>query len=112
MAASELETVLNGLKEQGIGSALVSSDGKILAATMALDDISTSNLVSFSNTCDSLLKRNEDMQKEIEINFQNGKLVIIPLDKSYLCAIVTRIEDKSKVRDCATSLSKILQGGA
>ena len=106
--AGEIEILLNEMKGAGIAGAVLSADGAIIASTLALNDIAVSNLTSFANVCDALLQKAEDRQREIEVNFANSRLMIIPIGERYFCALVNSIEDKPKVREYAARAAELV----
>ncbi len=106
--AGDTEALLNEMKGIGIGGAVLTSEGTVVASTLALNDISVSNLTSFANVCDALLRKAEDRQREIEVNFANSRLMIIPIGERYFCALVNSIEDKPKVREYAARAARLV----
>jgi len=99
--ASELENILNEMKERGIGGAVVRVDGVAVASTIALNDVSSGLLSSVANVSDAMMKKADDEQKEIEISFDGLILVMIPLKNHIFCGMIKERDEKKIVQEYA-----------
>ncbi|MEW6749191.1 MAG: hypothetical protein AB1295_05790 [Candidatus Micrarchaeota archaeon] len=98
---TELETILNQMKERGIGGAVVRADGVAVASTIALNDVSAGLIASVANVSDALMKKADDEQKEIEISFDGLILVMIPVKGHLFCGMIKEREEKKIVQEFA-----------
>ena len=92
-----LEALLNQMKDEGIGGAVVRVDGVQVASTIALNDVSSGLLALVSNSSDALMKKMGDQQKELEISFGDQILVMVPIDDHVFCGLVKSREEKKTV---------------
>ncbi len=104
----EIETLLNEMKDKGIGGALIRVDGVIVHSTIALNDVTPGLLASVANTSDAMVRRMEDTQKEVEISFGGLILVIIPVKNHLFCGMVKDREEKKIVIEYAQKAKQYL----
>jgi hypothetical protein len=107
--AGELEALLNELKAKGIGGAVVRVDGVPVTSTMAINEISAGLIASVANISDALMKKSDDIQKEVEITFDDQTLVIVPLNNHLFCGLVKDKEDKKIVIEYADKAAPYLK---
>lgn len=105
---SELESLLNEMKEQGFSGAVVRKDGVPIYSTLALNDVSANLMASVANVSDALLKRVDDAPENMELVFKNLIVVIVPVKNSLFCAVVNDRKHKSTVLDFAKKAEKYL----
>lgn len=100
--AGEIEKILNDMKEHGIGGALVRVDGVPVYSTIALNDISAGLLASVSNVSDALMKKMDDEQKDIEVAFGAGLiLIMVPMKNHIFCGMIKDRDEKKTVLEYA-----------
>ena len=99
--ATQLEALLNEMKEKGYGGAVVQVDGTVVHSTIALNELSSGLLSSVTNVSDAILKRMDDQQKEVEVSFGGLILVMVPLKSYIFCAMVKDREEKKIVLEYA-----------
>lgn len=105
---AELETILNEMKDKGIGGAIVRMDGVLVQSTIALSDTGSNLISSITNISDAILKRMEDSQKDIEVNFGGLILVMVPVNQHIFCGLVKDREEKKIVLDYAQKAKSYL----
>jgi len=109
MADPSLETLLNEMKGNGIGGAIIRVDGVPLCSTIALDDTTSGLVSSVSNVSDAIMKRNGDEQKELEISFGGLILVMVPINRYIFCGLVKSRDEKKTVLDYAQTARPYLK---
>ncbi|MBD3210111.1 hypothetical protein GF318_01900 [Candidatus Micrarchaeota archaeon] len=104
-----MEDILNEMKERGIGGAVVQLDGTIVHSTIALNDVSAGLISSVSNVSDAIMKRSGDVQKEVEVSFGGGLiLVMVPVKKHIFCGMIKNRENKKEVLEYARQAQEFL----
>ncbi len=106
--SDEPTSILEGMKEQGVAGAIVRADGIIVHATMPLTDAAAGMLASASNITAALMKRADDVPREIEITFGSTILVLIPVGAYVFCGSVKDREQKKVIREYADKARKAL----
>ena len=104
---ADAETILNDMKDEGVSGAIVQKDGKLLATTIQMDDISAGVLSSLTNISDAILKKQEDKQQLMELRYTDKTIVIIPLSKSRLFGVTTSKEQKQTIIKYAKMASRL-----
>jgi len=104
-----LEALLNQMKENGIGGAVVRVDGVQVASTLALNDVSSGLISLVSNTSDALMKKMGDAQKELEVSFGDQILVMVPINDHVFCGLVRSREEKKTVLAYAQKAKEYLK---
>ncbi len=104
----ELDDLLNEMKNEGIGGAVIRNDGVKVASTIALDDVASGLLSSLSNVSDAMLKRSGDAQESVEISYQNEILVVVPVKNHIFCAMIKDRSQKEKVLEYAKKAQSFL----
>jgi len=99
--ATQLEALLNEMKEKGYGGAVIQVDGAVVHSTIALNELSSGLLASVANVSDAILKRMDDTQKEVEVAFGGMILVMVPLKNYIFCGMVKDREEKKIVLEYA-----------
>lgn len=99
--SAEIGTLLNEMKDKGIGGALIQLDGVVVQSTVALNDISSGLLASVSNVSDAMMRKTDDRQKEVEVSFGGLILVMIPIKSYIFCGLVKDREEKKIVTEYA-----------
>ena len=94
---SELEDILNRMKAEGIGGGLLKKDGILVYSTIALQDVVPSIIATSSNISDALLQRMKNEQREIEITFSNGIIVMSPMNQYIFFGVAKTKEEKKKI---------------
>jgi len=107
--AGEIEGILNQMKEQGVGGAVVRNDGVPVHSTIALNDVSAGLLSSVSNISDALMKKSGDQQKEVEIAFDSLILVVVPLENHIFCGVIKSRDEKKTVLEYAEKARPFLK---
>jgi hypothetical protein len=105
---AEIEAILNEMKGDGIGGALLRIDGVSVHSTLALSELSTGLIASMANVSDAIMKKMDDRQKQIELAFENSVLVIVPMDGYIFCGMVKTKEEKRLVLEYAEKARKTL----
>ena len=105
--SAEIGTLLNEMKDKGIGGALIQLDGVVVQSTVALNDISSGLIASVSNVSDAMMRNTDDKQKEVEVSFGGLILVMIPIKSYIFCGLVKDREEKKIVAEYAQK-AKIL----
>lgn len=106
--SAELETLLNEMKEKGIGGAIVQVDGVVIQSTIAINDVSSGLLSSVANVSDAMMKKMNDTQKEIEVSFGGLILVMVPLKNYIFCGMVKDREQNKIVIEYAQKAKGLL----
>lgn len=106
--AGEFETILNEMKEKGIGGAVVKVDGTIVHSTIALNELNAGLMSSVSNISDALMKKAKDKQEEIEISFGDLILVMVPVNNHIFCGMIKKREEKKTVLEYAQKAKKYM----
>ena len=106
--SAELETLLNEMKEKGIGGAVVQVDGVVVQSTIAINDVSSSLLSSVANVADAMMKKMDDTQKEVEISFGGLILVMVPIKNHIFCGLVKDREEKKVVTEYAQKAKNLI----
>ncbi|MBU0590943.1 hypothetical protein KKF81_00140 [Candidatus Micrarchaeota archaeon] len=99
--SAELETLLNEMKDNGIGGAVLKNDGTTVFTTIALNDVSSGLLASVVNVSDAMHKKMEDTQKEMEVSFGGLILVMVPMKNHIFCGMVKSRDEKKIVLEYA-----------
>ena len=100
--ATQLEALLGEMKEKGYGGAVIQVDGAVVHSTIAINELSAGLLSSVANISDAILKRMNDTQKEVEVVFGGGMiLVMVPLKSYIFCGMVKDREEKKVVLEYA-----------
>ena len=100
--------LLEEMKAQGITGAIIRTDGIIIHSTIGITDAGAGLLSSVANVTDALMKRANDVPKEMEITFPNLIYVIIPLDTHLFCGAVKSRDQKKTVREFADKARSVL----
>lgn len=106
--SAEVGTLLNEMKDKGIGGALIQLDGVVVQSTVALNDISSGLLASVSNVSDAMMRKTDDRQKEVEVSFGGLILVMIPIKSYIFCGLVKDREEKKIVTEYAQKAKTLL----
>ncbi|MFH1520848.1 MAG: hypothetical protein ABID61_04335 [Candidatus Micrarchaeota archaeon] len=106
--SAEISTLLNEMKDKGIGGALIQLDGVVVQSTVALNDISSGLLASVSNVSDAMIRKTDDRQKEVEVSFGGLILVMIPIKDHIFCGLVKDREEKKIVTEYAQKAKTLL----
>ncbi|MEM3075921.1 MAG: hypothetical protein QW590_03790, partial [Candidatus Bilamarchaeaceae archaeon] len=91
---TEIEKVLNKMKNAGIPGGLVRSDGVLIKATIALGDVGPTIIARAANISDAMLRREGNTQKEVEIGFEKYTIVIVPISTYIFFGIAKTKEEK------------------
>ncbi len=94
---SELEDILNRMKAEGIGGGLLKKDGTLMYSTIALQEVVPSIIATSSNISDALLQRMKNEQREVEITFSNGIIVMSPMNQYIFFGVAKTKEEKKKI---------------
>lgn len=97
----EIETLLNAMKDKGVGGALLRVDGVPVHSTLALSELSTGLIASMANVSDAIMKKMDERQKQMELAFENSVLVIVPMGNYVFCGMVRTKEEKRLVLEYA-----------
>jgi len=92
-----IEEILNEMKAEGIGGALVRKDGVVIYSTVALPDVAPGLIARCSNISDALMSKIQDTQKENEITFSNGTIVAVPMKKFIFYGVAKTKDEKRKI---------------
>lgn len=103
-----LETLLNELKEKGIGSAVVQVDGVPVASTIALKEADAALFASVANVADAIMKRDGDSPTELELSFGGLILVIVPVKSHLFCGMIQDRSNKKTVIEYAQKAQEFL----
>ena len=104
----ELESLLNELKEKGIGGAVVRLDGVPVASTIGMRDVDIGLFASVSNVADALMKGEGDKQSEIEISFGGLIVVIVPIKDHIFCGMIKDRSEKDIILEYAQKAKQFL----
>jgi predicted regulator of Ras-like GTPase activity (Roadblock/LC7/MglB family) len=105
---SELEDILNRMKAEGIGGGILKKDGTALYSTIALHEVVPSVIATSSNIPDALLRRMKNEQKEVEITFSNGILVISPMGQYLFFGVAKTKEEKRKILEYSQLARRVI----
>lgn len=95
----KIEEILNEMKNEGIGGALIRKDGVVVHSSIALSDIAPGMLARCSNISESMLGTFKNTQKEVEIAFTGGTVVLVPMKTFVFCGIAKSKDEKRKIVD-------------
>ena len=95
--SGKIEEILNEMKTEGIGGALVRKDGVVIHSTVALPDAAPGLIARCSNISDALMAGMKNSQKEVEISFSGGTIVSVPMKNYIFYGIAKSKEEKKKV---------------
>lgn len=104
----DLETLLNDMKKEGIGAAVIRNDGVTVSSTIALNDVASGVLSSLANVSDAMLKRSGDKQESIEIAYKNEIVVVVPIKNHIFCGVIKDRSEKNKVLEFAKKAESFL----
>jgi len=96
-----VETILNEMKEQGIGGAVVQADGVPMASTIALKESDAGLFASVANVAEAIMQRDGDTPQEMELSFGGLLLVLVPIDNHIFCGLIKDREQKKIVLEYA-----------
>ncbi|MBU0532566.1 hypothetical protein KKB44_03670 [Candidatus Micrarchaeota archaeon] len=105
---TEVEAILNEMKEKGIGAAVVQVDGTIVHSTIALNNLSAGLLASICNISDAIMKKMNDKQKEVEVSFGGLILVMVPMNNHIFCGMIKNRESKKEVLEYAEKAKALI----
>ena len=103
-----VEEILNTMKEQGIAGAVVRSDGVPVASTIALKESDAGLFALVANSADAILKKMDDMPKEIEVSFDTLLLIMVPVKNHVFCALIKDRSQKDMVLEYAKQAAEQL----
>ncbi|MFH1222626.1 MAG: hypothetical protein V1492_06105 [Candidatus Micrarchaeota archaeon] len=106
--ATEVENLLNKMKEAGIGGGLLQKDGVVVKATVALGDTAPTLLTRVVNASDAMLQREGNTQKEVEITFGGETIVIVPMATYLFFGIAKTKEEKRAILDFSKQAESVL----
>ncbi len=106
--SDEPGAVLDDMKIHLVNGAIVRADGVIVHSTMPLTDAAAGMMASAANITDALMKRSNDVPREIEITFGSNILVMIPIGAYIFCGSVKDREQKKIIREYAEKARKAL----
>jgi len=99
--AGELETLLEEMKGQGMGAAVIRMDGVVVHSTLALNDVSASLISSITNITKAMMEKMDDQQAELEITFDTALYLIVPGKENVFLAMLKSREEKKKALEYA-----------
>jgi len=102
--AAEVENALNELKSKGIECAIIRKDGILIYSTLNLDESAPNVIASMANVTNELMRKNSDVQKEIEVSIDGVYFVVIPIKDYFLCSVVKERDAKKIVRDIVAKI--------
>ncbi|MFH1685465.1 MAG: hypothetical protein ABH983_04110 [Candidatus Micrarchaeota archaeon] len=96
-----IETILNEMKEKGIGGAVVQADGVPMASTIALKEVDASLFASIANVAEAIMQREDDSPQEMELSFGGLLLIMVPINHHIFCGLIKDREEKKIVLEYA-----------
>ena len=100
----DIKKLVQEMKSKGIETALLKNDGGVVYSTFGMDDPAPSISEYLANNAHHLMAELGDEAKEIELSFEGKMLVMVPLGKYLLLAIVTSKESKKEFRQYVESI--------
>lgn len=105
---TEIENILNKMKEAGIGGGIIRKDGVLIKSTVALGDIAPTVIARSANISDAMMQREGNKQKEVEISFEGETIVIVPVSTYVFFGITKTSEDKKSVLEFSRKIESVL----
>jgi predicted regulator of Ras-like GTPase activity (Roadblock/LC7/MglB family) len=106
--SDEPSAVLDDMKVHSVNGAIVRADGVIVHSTMPMTDAAAGMVASAANITAALMKRSNDVPREIEITFGSTILVLIPMGAYIFCGSVKDREQKKVIREYAEKARAVL----
>lgn len=104
----KIEELLNEMKAEGIGGALIRKDGVIIYSTVALADVAPGLIARCSNIADAIMGKMKNMEKEAEISFTDGTIVVVPMKNLLFYGVAKSKEEKRRVLEYSQKAMKIV----
>jgi len=105
---TEIEKILNDMKDAGIGGGLIRKDGVLIKSTVALGDIAPIVIARSANISDAMMQREGNIQKEAEVSFEGQTVVMVPISTYVFFGITKTSDEKKTVLEFSRKIESVL----